>query len=97
MIKGSEQALEQRRGYLDQDGYCDLSSRTQATFASQRDTIYRLFQAYLKRKKERGAFVSVYPDDLSALVTVKDKYLSALAGQVEFDSGMIWGQLVRNI
>ncbi|KAI0735956.1 P-loop containing nucleoside triphosphate hydrolase protein [Earliella scabrosa] len=54
VIKGSEQALEQPRGYLDQDGYSDLSSRTQATFANQRDTIYRLFQAYLKRKKERG-------------------------------------------
>ena len=43
------------------------------------------------------AVTSVYADDLSALVTVKDKYLSALVYQVECDSGMIWGQLARNI
>ena len=32
---------------------------------------------------------SVYADHLSALVTVKDKYLSALAGQIESESEMI--------
>lgn len=35
------------------ESYCKLSHRTQATFASQRENIYRLFQAYLKKKKER--------------------------------------------
>ncbi|KAI0762352.1 hypothetical protein C8Q74DRAFT_1336826 [Fomes fomentarius] len=54
VIKGSEQALEKPQGYLDKEGYCNLSARTQATFASQRESIYRLFQAYLKRKRERG-------------------------------------------
>ena len=33
--------------------------------------------------------VSVYADHLSALVTVKDNYLSALAGQIESESEMI--------
>ncbi|KAI9068145.1 hypothetical protein FKP32DRAFT_1672451 [Trametes sanguinea] len=56
VIKGSELALHHPRGYLDRETYCNLSHRTQATFASQRDNIYRLFQAYLKRKKERGDY-----------------------------------------
>ena len=32
---------------------------------------------------------SVYADHLSALVTVKDNYLSALVGQIESESEMI--------
>ncbi|KAI0656844.1 hypothetical protein C8Q70DRAFT_1158814, partial [Cubamyces menziesii] len=53
VIKGSEEALAHPEGYLDMESYCKLSHRTQATFASQRENIYRLFQAYLKKKKER--------------------------------------------
>ncbi|KAI0369978.1 hypothetical protein BV20DRAFT_945276 [Pilatotrama ljubarskyi] len=56
VIKGSEQSLSHPEGYLDRDAYYKLSHRTQATFASQRENIYRLFQAYLKRKKERGDY-----------------------------------------
>ncbi|CDO74781.1 hypothetical protein BN946_scf185001.g29 [Trametes cinnabarina] len=56
VIKGSEQALKQPKGYLDKESYCKLSHRTQSTFASQRDNIYKLFEVYLKRKKERGDY-----------------------------------------
>ncbi|KAI0327262.1 hypothetical protein GY45DRAFT_1428013 [Cubamyces sp. BRFM 1775] len=56
VIKGSEEALAHPEGYLDIESYCKLSHRTQATFASQRENIYRLFQAYLKKKKERGDY-----------------------------------------
>ncbi|KAL7285962.1 hypothetical protein ACG7TL_001077 [Trametes sanguinea] len=56
VIKGSELALRQPGGYLNREMYCNLSHRTQATFASQRDNIYRLFEVYLKRKKQRGDY-----------------------------------------
>lgn len=56
VIKGSEQALSHLGGYLDKGAYYKLSHRTQATFASQRENVYKLFQAYLKRKKERGDY-----------------------------------------
>ncbi len=49
-------ALERPEGYLDKDTYCGLSHRTQGTFANQREGIYKLFNAYLKRKKERGDY-----------------------------------------
>ncbi len=73
VIKGSEQALGHSEGYLDKIAYCKLSHRTQATFANQRENIYKLFQAYLKRKKERGdydaadRYVSSCPIDLANL------------------------------
>ncbi|KAH9855762.1 hypothetical protein C2E23DRAFT_548924 [Lenzites betulinus] len=56
VIKGSEQSLDCPKGYLDKTMYHELSHRTQATFANQRENIYKLFQAYLKRKKERGDY-----------------------------------------
>ncbi|KAI0716097.1 hypothetical protein C8T65DRAFT_606293 [Cerioporus squamosus] len=56
VIKGSELALERPEGYLDRDTYYGLSHRTQGTFANQREGIYKLFNAYLKRKKERGDY-----------------------------------------
>ncbi|GBE78672.1 predicted protein [Sparassis crispa] len=56
VIKGSEQTLIGTAGFLEKDAYCGLSHRTQATFANQRDLIYKLFQAYLKRKRERGDY-----------------------------------------
>ncbi|PCH33049.1 hypothetical protein WOLCODRAFT_159800 [Wolfiporia cocos MD-104 SS10] len=54
VIKGSEDTLHNTSGYLDEKTYISLSYRTQPTFADQRDTIYQLFKAYLKKKKERG-------------------------------------------
>ena len=56
VIKGSELALTREEGYLDKQAYYNLSHRTQGTFANQRECIYKLFQAYLKRKKERGDY-----------------------------------------
>ncbi|KAI0770957.1 hypothetical protein BD413DRAFT_613484 [Trametes elegans] len=56
VIKGLEQSLDYPEGYLDKETYRQLSHRTQPTFASQRENVYRLFQAYLKRKKERGDY-----------------------------------------
>ena len=56
MIKGSELALDRPEGYLTKEAYNGLSHRTQGTFANQRDTIYRLFEAYAKRKKARGDY-----------------------------------------
>ena len=46
---------------------------------------------YLHGRQCHGAepLVSVYADHLSALVTVKDNYLSALVGQIESESEMI--------
>lgn len=54
VIKGSEQALDHAGGFLDQKTYCNLSHRSQSTFAHQRNTIYAVFQLYLKRKRDRG-------------------------------------------
>ncbi|OBZ79120.1 TPR and ankyrin repeat-containing protein 1 [Grifola frondosa] len=56
VIKGSEQTLKCGEGFLDKDAYYSLSHRSQATFSNQRDAIYKLFQAYLKRKRERGDY-----------------------------------------
>jgi hypothetical protein len=56
VIKGSEQTLDLPNGFLDRDTYDGLSHRSQATFSTQRDHIYSLFLAYLKRKKSRGDY-----------------------------------------
>ena len=56
VIKGSELALNSPDGYLDKDTYYGISHRTQGTFANQRECIYKLFKAYLKKKKERGDY-----------------------------------------
>lgn len=55
VIRGSEQTLDTEAGYLDQKAYKELSTRTQSTFPRQREQIYRLFEAYLKRKRELRA------------------------------------------
>ncbi|KAG2023676.1 hypothetical protein CC2G_001306 [Coprinopsis cinerea AmutBmut pab1-1] len=52
VIKGSEQALENEKRYLDKHAYLSLSDRTQYLFSSQRDTIYAIFMKYLQRKRE---------------------------------------------
>ncbi|KAI0757676.1 hypothetical protein C8Q80DRAFT_115242 [Daedaleopsis nitida] len=56
VIKGSELALDRPEGYLEKDTYYNLSHRTQGTFANQRECVYQLFTAYLKRKKQRGDY-----------------------------------------
>ncbi|OCH88979.1 hypothetical protein OBBRIDRAFT_757238 [Obba rivulosa] len=56
VIRGSELALSNESGYLEKDKYLSLSHRTQATFANQRETIYKLFQAYLRRKRDRQEY-----------------------------------------
>ncbi|RXW11436.1 hypothetical protein EST38_g14419, partial [Candolleomyces aberdarensis] len=54
VIKGSEQSLSHDTRYLDLFAYTNLSHRTQHLFAKQRDRIYLLFEAYMKRKRQRG-------------------------------------------
>ncbi|KAM5542264.1 hypothetical protein V8D89_004137 [Ganoderma adspersum] len=56
VIKGSELALERPEGHLTKEAYNELSHRTQGTFANQRETVYKLFEAYVKRKKARGDY-----------------------------------------
>ncbi|KAH9931245.1 uncharacterized protein B0H18DRAFT_929725 [Fomitopsis serialis] len=56
VIKGSEQSLNHKDSYLDRESYYNLSHRTQATFAYQRDVIYNLFHAYLEHKRRRGEY-----------------------------------------
>ncbi|TBU23105.1 hypothetical protein BD311DRAFT_674657 [Dichomitus squalens] len=56
VIKGSEPTLECAEGYLTKDMYFGLSHRTQGTFANQRETVYALFETYLKKKKARGDY-----------------------------------------
>lgn len=56
IIKGSELALERPEGYLTKETYNGLSTRTQGTFATQRETVYMLFEAYVKQKKARGDY-----------------------------------------
>jgi hypothetical protein len=54
VIKGSELTRERDEGYLDRDTYLNLSHRSNSTFASQRDVIWKLFEVYLKRKRSLG-------------------------------------------
>ncbi|KAI1785420.1 hypothetical protein LXA43DRAFT_132940 [Ganoderma leucocontextum] len=56
VIKGSELALDRPEGYLTKEAYNGLSYRTQGTFANQRENVYKLFEAYVKRKKARGDY-----------------------------------------
>ena len=56
MIKGSEQALNSEQGYLDQETYSGIRRRSHATSDEQRELIYRIFEAYTKRKKEYGQY-----------------------------------------
>ena len=50
VIKGSEDTVGTKNGYLDREAYKSLSFRTQATFSHKRDEIYDMFVAYEKRK-----------------------------------------------
>jgi hypothetical protein len=54
VIKGSEHTLKREEGYLDRAAYLELSHRSNSTFASQREVVWKLFEAYLKRKRSLG-------------------------------------------
>jgi hypothetical protein len=56
VIKGSEITLNSENHFLDYDTYSNLSSRTQATFASKRHEIYSLFEIYMKKKRSRREY-----------------------------------------
>lgn len=53
VIKGSEKSLSCPDGFPDEATYCCLSARSNPTFANHRQSLYALFQAYCKLKKER--------------------------------------------
>ncbi|KAF9231325.1 hypothetical protein BU15DRAFT_82546 [Melanogaster broomeanus] len=53
IIKGSERSLSCSGGFLDKETYCTLSARSNPTFATQRETVYALFEAYCKLKTQR--------------------------------------------
>ncbi|KAG5351771.1 hypothetical protein C0989_004980 [Termitomyces sp. Mn162] len=53
IIKGSENTTTSDRGYLDRKTYEELSERTQSTFATQRSTIYSIFEAYQIQKRQQ--------------------------------------------
>ncbi|KAI9566690.1 hypothetical protein HD554DRAFT_2315329 [Boletus coccyginus] len=53
IIKGSEKSLSYPDGCLDEEAYCSLPARSNPTFANQRRTLYAIFKAYSKLKKER--------------------------------------------
>jgi len=53
IIKGSEKSLLYPDGFLDEEAYCNLPARSNPTFANQRRTLYAIFEAYCKLKKER--------------------------------------------
>lgn len=54
VIKGSEEATTTTSGYLDRQKYESLSERQHSTFASQRGTIYNIFECYRRQKLERN-------------------------------------------
>ncbi|KAI6137063.1 hypothetical protein F5141DRAFT_66140 [Pisolithus sp. B1] len=53
IIKGSEKSLEFDDGTLDKAAYCGLPSRSNPTFSGQRETVYAIFEAYSKLKRQR--------------------------------------------
>ncbi|KAF9229832.1 hypothetical protein BS17DRAFT_744362 [Gyrodon lividus] len=52
IIKGSEMSLSCPDGFLDEKTYCSLPPRSNPTFATQRQTIYTIFEAYCKLKRD---------------------------------------------
>ncbi|KAF5345183.1 hypothetical protein D9758_009704 [Tetrapyrgos nigripes] len=54
VIKGSEETLSSDSHYLTCCEYLNMSSRSQSTFADNRESIYTLFKAYLDLKKKQG-------------------------------------------
>lgn len=53
VIKGSEEALRSSSGVLTSDEYFALSGRKGATFATQRETVYQLYEKYQTIKAQR--------------------------------------------
>ncbi|KIM48469.1 hypothetical protein M413DRAFT_440213 [Hebeloma cylindrosporum] len=51
VIEGSEESLSHENHFLDKKSYENLSHRAQYAFANRRETIYAIFQLYLKQKK----------------------------------------------
>ncbi|KAL0065389.1 hypothetical protein AAF712_007595 [Marasmius tenuissimus] len=58
VIKGSEEACRSDERYLSRSAYEQLSTRMQATFATQRSRVYELFDQYLREKRLTGDFDS---------------------------------------
>ncbi|ESK85770.1 hypothetical protein Moror_2448 [Moniliophthora roreri MCA 2997] len=56
VIKGSEEACRAQDRYLSRSAYEKLSTRTQATFATQRGRVYEIFEQYMKQKRLRGDY-----------------------------------------
>ncbi|KAJ3877376.1 hypothetical protein F5051DRAFT_453113 [Lentinula edodes] len=54
VIKASEETLEGTKHFLDRAAYHNLSTRSQSTFAENREDLYELFMAYLAKKKRFG-------------------------------------------
>ncbi|THH29326.1 hypothetical protein EUX98_g4867 [Antrodiella citrinella] len=55
VIKGSERALRTQQGYLTREEYTPTQRRS-GVLSVDRDTIYDLFEAYLKVKRRRGEY-----------------------------------------
>ncbi|KAL0573766.1 hypothetical protein V5O48_008193 [Marasmius crinis-equi] len=58
VIKGSEEACRSDERYLSRSAYEQLSTRMQATFATQRSRVYELFKQYLREKRLNGDYDS---------------------------------------
>ena len=56
VIEGSEESLSHESHFLDKGSYEKLSHRAQYTFANRRETIYAIFQLYLKQKKVNNEY-----------------------------------------
>jgi len=56
VIEGSEESLSHESHFLDKKSYENLSHRAQYTFANRRETIYAIFQLYLKQKKVNSEY-----------------------------------------
>ncbi len=54
VVKGSEATLGTKEGRLTRTVYTSLSARSYPTFASQRDNLYSLFEAYVRLTRNRG-------------------------------------------
>jgi hypothetical protein len=54
VIRGSEEALNHELGFMSREAY--ERSRSQSTYATQRSTVYSIFESYLKQKRERGDY-----------------------------------------
>ncbi|TBU23100.1 P-loop containing nucleoside triphosphate hydrolase protein, partial [Dichomitus squalens] len=56
VLQGSEEAHNTARGYLSREAYLGLSERAYSTFATERERIYNIFEAYLKLKRRRQEY-----------------------------------------